>query len=122
MSTSPNARLGQGVSRVAAIWADRLVQYGIGAIGNAYQGLSLGPDGAQEDIGRAFGQVGSRLQRQWWLDVFEEPMPPVGSIRWREQMASLPVPPPDRGPALQLETGGCILLEADDGDGVLRRA
>jgi len=103
------------------VWADYLVQYDSGTVGDIFQGVELAPGAAQENQGTAFGQLGTHLQRQWWLDVFDERMPPLGSRRWRELLASLPMPPPDRGPALLLDDGGCVLLEDDTG-GILRRA
>ena len=51
---------------------------------------------------------------QWWRDVFGERPPPVGSRRWRQQMASLPVPPATRGPCLLLSDDSTLLLE-DEG-------
>ena len=113
-ASTPNARPGRGLNLATSTAADRLVQDDQGAIGDAYQGFGLGRNGAEQEYGQAFGQLGTRLQRQWWLDVFGESPPPVGSIRWRTQLATLPTPPPTRGPVVLLTDGATLLLE-DDG-------
>ena len=110
-ATSPNARPGRGLTLAAATLAERLVQRGQGVIGAKYDGFDLGRNGQDQELGAAFGQLGTRLQRQWWRDVFGERPPPVGSRRWRQQMASLPVPPATRGPCLLLSDDTTLLLE-----------
>jgi hypothetical protein len=99
--------------------ADRLVLDDTGIIGAAFQGFELGRNGTGQEYGQAFGQLGTRLQRQWWFDVFGERLPPVGSKRWRTQLATLNIPPPDRGPVVLLEDSSTLLLEDE---GALRLA
>lgn len=111
MATSPNARPGRGLSLAAATFADRLVQRDQGVIGDRFAGFELGRTGTDQEYGQAFGQLGTKLYRQWWLDVFGEAAPPVGSKRWRQQLASLQVPPATRGPVLLLSTDATLLLE-----------
>ena len=110
-ATSPNARPGRGLTLAAATGADRLVQRDQGATGAEFAGFEFGRNGADQEYGTAFGQIGTRLQRQWWRDVFGERMPQVGSKRWRTQLASLPVPPATRGPCLLLSDDSTLLLE-----------
>lgn len=117
MTTIPNARPGRGLSLATATLADRLVQRDEGVIGDQFAGFELGRTGSDQDYGQAFGQIGTKLFRQWWRDVFGERVPPVGSKRWRSRLASLPVPPATRGPCLLLSDDATLLLE---GGGALR--
>ncbi len=108
---SPNARPGRGLTLAAAAFADRLVQRDLGATGAAFSGFEFGRNGADQELGTAFGQIGTRLFRQWWRDTFGERVPPVGSKRWRQRLASLPVPVATRGPCLLLSDDSTLLLE-----------
>lgn len=110
-ATSPNARPGRGLSLATATLADRLVQRDDGVIGARFQGFELGRNGSGQEYGTAFGQIGTKLFRQWWRDVFGERMPPVGSKRWRQRLGGLPVPPATRGPCLLLSDDSTLLLE-----------
>lgn len=111
-ATSPNARPGRGLNLATSTLADRLVQRDDGVIGQAFAGFELGRTGSDQKYGQAFGQLGTRLQRQWWRDVFGERMPPVGSRRWRIRLASLNVPPATRGPVILLSDDATLLLES----------
>ena len=110
-ATSPNARPGRGLTLAAATFADRLVQRDQGATGSEFPGFEFGRNGADQEYGTAFGQIGTRLFRQWWRDTFGERVPPVGSKRWRLRLGSLPVPPATRGPCLLLSDDTTLLLE-----------
>lgn len=110
-ATSPNARPGRGLTLAAATFADRLVQRDQGVTGSEFAGFELGRNGADQELGTAFGQIGTRLFRQWWRDVFGERVPPLGSRRWRQRLDSLPVPPATRGPCLLLSDDSTLLLE-----------
>ena len=111
MSTSPNSRPGRGFSLAASTIADRLVQADSGVIGAAFHGFELGRNGSGQEYGQAFGQIGTKLMRQWWSDVFAERLPPVGSKRWRSQLATLNIPPATRGPVVLLTDNATLLLE-----------
>lgn len=110
-TSSPNARPGRGLSLAASTAADRLVVADQGVIGQTFQGFTLGRNGSDQEYGQAFGQLGTRLQRQLWFDLFGERMPPLGSKRWRAQLAALNIPPAARGPVVLLESDATLLLE-----------
>lgn len=110
-ATSPNARPGRGLTLATATVADRLVQRDQGATATEFPGFEFGRNGADQELGSAFGQIGTRLFRQWWRDMFGERVPPVGSRRWRLRLGSLSVPPATRGPCLLLSDDSTLLLE-----------